>query len=243
MMEGDKTQQEGQFQFRGEGKQRPPPQQRPPQRPTPPPQQPQPQQGQVQGSTHYGANVQSNYKPYGKKAEEEEETIAFEPEQTADLRRQHQERRNKIIIACVLVAILIIVIAVIGVVIFAVLTYEKTATLQGVNASPDFQNNKWDVTGYVKNQGDDPKALKDFKIDVAGSATQNTDASNLVDIQYPIQQTGGGMIGGGKKIGFYKEAPINELGDPGDKTVQVKLYYEDELIETVEIDVARYFGG
>lgn len=167
----------------------------------------------------------------------------FEPDHTAHLRREHQERRNKIIIACVLVAILIIIIAVIGLVIFVVLTYEKTATLEGVEAKPDFSHDQWDVSGWVKNLGDDPKALKDFKIDVGGSATQDTAPSNLADIQYPVIESGGGRLGGGNRIGFFKEAPLNEQGDVTSKFVWVKLYYEDELIETVEIDVSRYFGG
>jgi hypothetical protein len=242
MQEGDKTQQEGQFQFRGQGQRGPPPpQQRPPPPQPPPP--PPGRQGPVQGTTHYGANVQSDYKPYGKKADEEEQGINFEPDHTAQMRKEHQERRNKIIIACVLVAILIIIFAVIGLIIFAVLTYEKTATLEGVEASPDFSHNKWDVTGYVKNLGDDAKSLKDFKIDVGGSATQNSDSSNLADIQHPVSESGGGMLGGGNRIGFYKEAPLHEPGDATTKVVLVKLYYEDDLVETVEIDVSGYFGG
>jgi hypothetical protein len=233
MMEGGKSQQEGQFQFRGQGQQGSPPQSQ-----GPPPQ----QQGAVQGSTHYGANVQSNYKPYGKKEDEQERSVDFEPDHTAHMRKEAQQRRNRIIIACVLVAVVIIILAAIGLVIFLVLTYEKTATLEGVEASPDFQTTEWVVTGWVKNLGDDSKSMKDFEIDVGGSATYSSSASCLIDIQVSGGSSGG-KIGGGDSVEFRKVAPMKEEGDPDSKEVWVKLYYDDELVETVEIDVARYFGG
>jgi len=233
MMEGDKTHQENQFQFRGpEQQNRPPPRQQPYQQGPPPP-----GQGHSQGPQ---PNANSSYKPYGQNQGGQGKN--FEDENSSQFRQEHQQKKKKMLIVFALVAVFIIILTIIiGVVLFLVL-YEESATLTNVEVSHDWEKKVWNCTGKVKILGSDSKSITNFDVALGGSAVGSSGKKGLETIQYPMLITGGNIkLEPGEKIGFAIEAPL-KAGLKEGKTyyVAVKLYHLGELIETVEVDVSRF---